>query len=1604
MPLSMFEAPKFNSSSDPELWLYRYAKVADMNNWGEETMLKYVDNCFKQSLQVWFMQQDFKSWPQFKNAFLLKFAKKVNMDKIAADIINFKMNQNESVLNYIERFDKKKMQYNNEVVKRTTRTPTSIKQSEPSIKRESKSTKNETSEATTSTAITPIQETSNLEFMITESGFLKYFIKGITIKTLKRHLKLEKPSTIEDAYSIIREMYDSDDEGDTSDAQEDINKSSDESSDDESVQPKSTNKTPKTKKTGTVQPLKDDTISAMISEFKNMSLMIGELVTVVSKSDPKKKKTTCWNCMSSEHYTKDCVQPCKLCNNPGHKHYECKLYKNNHTNKTSNNSNIESMLIEDNYMAEKRKLDDEESQKDSSRNIRITRSGGTYPTPKRKKKMVLPVDDVVMVENTEITKDPDVTKASAPITTPIESPKHPLRLNVRNKADVESREKRIDTIVDHVINEPVHLISLNDLAAICTPSARTRIKNKMIKPQTAKRLNKSYQTVSDKAALLGEVMSNDPPKGKSAPRTYGKVNGQECELILDGGCTSYIVSLNFLRRLGITEVEPSNSSVMFGDGNSYPPIGLATNLKLQIGGSQLISVKALCYDVGDKYDFIVGREGLHALKIGTDWSSHYWYIKTEDGVLPVDVHYTRNYCRENIDSSEEDEFSEDEQEEDVIDQDDWEEGYLIVAASDEEDNDGDCNTANTNDQEQRLGTLISRINEQENLSDQEKTRLIEIMLKFKDCFGTGYEHLSQTNLLKFHVDTGKSKPIYKRPYGFLSLSEKQMLKRDLEEMVENGILVPNTHVPGNSAHSGWSFPCRYVPKKTGDKRLVTNFKELNAVTVRDTWPLPNLVDVIESLAGAKWFGVLDLLKAFQQIAVEEQSVPKLTIATPWGAYSYRCVPFGVLNGPSAFSRCVYLAIQPFIDKFATNYLDDVTLYAKSKEEHMTHIEEFLTRMREVNLKLNAEKCDFFQTQITLLGFEISEHGVNPSASKIAKIQEFPRPVNETGIRAFVNLCGFYRRHIPLFADLAAPMNELLKKRNPFIWSESCEESFKSLKQALLESVTLVIPDANTKYNLYCDASEVGIGACLSAIMDNGDERPVLFLSRKLQPVETRYPVVEKELLAIVYALRKLRKYLLDREFVLFCDNSAVCYLFNKNEPSQRLQRWIMCTQEFTFTTKHISSVKNCVADALSRFPSRYDNDKEDGEDHIDALFDHLLLDENNACSYEPWLQDLVFYFNFPGNSKNTNATKRLSLKYAYDNGILYRKVGQRLVCVPCIEERPKILTEVHDGHGHFGINATWARLYKDYWWPKCYEEVHNYIKTCRECQLYSSPIKNPASDRVPINYIFEQFSLDFVGPLPTSKYGNLHILVAVEAFTRWPIAIATKNTEAKTVANFLYKHIFCTFGPPLHILTDNGAAFDNQIVDNFLNLVNVHHKFTSPYRPSTNGQTEQMNGNIVKALKKLTIDNPTDWDEHLDAVLYAYRTKSHSVLKMSPYEFMFGIAPNSVRQDPLQLLGRAMGMERLTQLSDRNIQVQDYNALNEYDPKPVIRRKYFEPGTKVVRVRHNKFSKMDTNFKPEIFTVISCFNNGTCQLADKVGRLLKRRVNISSLRQIFQRE
>lgn len=217
----------------------------------------------------------------------------------------------------------------------------------------------------------------------------------------------------------------------------------------------------------------------------------------------------------------------------------------------------------------------------------------------------------------------------------------------------------------------------------------------------------------------------------------------------------------------------------------------------------------------------------------------------------------------------------------------------------------------------------------------------------------------------------------------------------------------------------------------------------------------------------------------------------------------------------------------------STYIDDICVHNTSFEEHLSLLEQVLRRLHEVNLVLKPNKCVWYQREVEILGFIVSQTGITPNPKNVEKIINFKRPHNVKDIRAFTALAGFYRRHIQGFGEVIEPLNRLLKKNTRFVWGHEHQVAYESINNSIVKAVKLKYPDPYARYSLYTDASDIGLGAVLTQ-MDNelGEERPLCFLSRKLVPAEVNYPTVEKELLAVVCALKKLRKYLLDKAFDL----------------------------------------------------------------------------------------------------------------------------------------------------------------------------------------------------------------------------------------------------------------------------------------------------------------------------------------------------------------------------------------------------------------------------------------------------------------------------------------
>lgn len=293
------------------------------------------------------------------------------------------------------------------------------------------------------------------------------------------------------------------------------------------------------------------------------------------------------------------------------------------------------------------------------------------------------------------------------------------------------------------------------------------------------------------------------------------------------------------------------------------------------------------------------------------------------------------------------------------------------------------------------------------------------------------------------------------------------------------------------------------------------------------------------------------------------------------------------------------------------------------------------------------------------------------------------------------------------------MVELLKESAKFNWGAEQEESFNNIKHCVANAVQLKYPDPNERYKLFTDASELGIGAVLAQHDAEVEaDRPVCFLSRKFTTTGMNYPTVEKELLAVIYAFSKLRRYILDKEFDLYTDSTAVKYLFTKSSPGIRLQRWAVTAQEYCYKIHHLPGKQNVEADVLSRYPPQY-IDVEDCESPDEVILNSWLMDPLLGEDYEPHIQNI--YQALVKIIENGNADQRsksIGLRYRLnEEHELFRKVGERYVKVPKVKQRLAIIQETHDGHGHFGQEATWKRLYFSYWWPNAYDDVKKYVST-----------------------------------------------------------------------------------------------------------------------------------------------------------------------------------------------------------------------------------------------------------------------------------------------------
>lgn len=757
------------------------------------------------------------------------------------------------------------------------------------------------------------------------------------------------------------------------------------------------------------------------------------------------------------------------------------------------------------------------------------------------------------------------------------------------------------------------------------------------------------------------------------------------------------------------------------------------------------------------------------------------------------------------------------------------------------------------------------------LTNTEEVRLQQFLddelPSFKDIRGT-------THLVEHHIRLLQQEPIKQR-YRPQNPRMQEIIDKEVDEMLAEGVIEPSS--------SPWSSPVVIVRKKDGKYRFCIDFRKINEITAKDAYPLPYINAILDKLRAARYISSIDLRHGYWQIPLSPASKPVTAFTVPGrGLYQFTVMPFGLHSAPATFQRLLDSIIGPDLEPHAFAYLDDIIVLGETFEGHLENLREVFRRLRAANLQLNPDKCQFCRKSLKYLGHLVTSEGIQTDPDKVEAIQQIPTPRNVRDIRRFLGVASWYRRFVPDFSQIAAPLTRLLKKQHRWKWTAEQDEAFSTLKKCLTEAPVLTCPDFEKPFTLQTDAAETGLGVALTQNIE-GTDRIIAYASRTLTPAEKNYSTTEKECLAIVWGIEKMRPYLEAYHFTVLTDHQSLRWLHSIKSPSGRLARWSIFLQQYDFEIKYRKGALNRVADALSRQPLPGPSSRPDGEEVCP-------LEDTPICNWYKKKKEAV------------EQNPEIFPDYCVRRGKLYRHFMDSSdlsepdlsdpwkLCVPG-PLRQEILKENHDvpTAGHLGISKSISRIAQRYYWPGMFRDIAKYVRSCLQCQRYKisqqqTPGKmQPSLNRQP----WETVSIDLVGPLPRSSKQNSFLVVMQDRFTKWVQCRPIRNATAKSISQALYEDVITRFGCPKTVISDNGSQFTSGTFTDMLKELGIQHRLTPPYTPQAN-PVERANKTLKTMISQYCETDQKKWDQHLPELQFAANSSRHESTGFSPAFLNFG--------------------------------------------------------------------------------------------------------------------
>jgi len=488
----------------------------------------------------------------------------------------------------------------------------------------------------------------------------------------------------------------------------------------------------------------------------------------------------------------------------------------------------------------------------------------------------------------------------------------------------------------------------------------------------------------------------------------------------------------------------------------------------------------------------------------------------------------------------------------------------------------------------RWGEICQKIRIDQHLDKGMERQLWCVLEQYQDVFAWNKGELGCCNVGEHQIDTQGFPPCKVAPHR-LSYWEEVEVNRQINVLVELGKMRPS-----NSAYA-----CRVtlLVKKDGSKRFCGDYRPLNLQTRRDSFPMPLVEDIISQLGKLAWFTALDLQSGFWQIKMAPEDMGKMALVTKSGLFEWTVMPFGLMNATSTFTRTMTKVFKGLGDSFLKIFVDDLNVHSEEWQDHLQHLGAVLSKLREVNLKLNPNKCCFAAGSVVFLGHVVSKEGTRPDPSKVDAVRGFPAPTTVTNVRSFLGLTGYYRKYIKGYSKLVGPLFELTKKDVVFVWNQDCQRAFANLKEALMGAPILVRPNFKEPFCLDLDWSTKGVGAILSQ-REGRFERVIAYACKALTLAQRKFHPMEGECYALIWGILHFRQYLHRTHFTLRTDHKPLEWLATVSDAHGRRGRWIDLLQDYNFKIVHRPGMRHANADALNRNPVGKAMDDEDFQQKI----------------------------------------------------------------------------------------------------------------------------------------------------------------------------------------------------------------------------------------------------------------------------------------------------------------------------------------------------------------------------------------------------------------------